>query len=110
MTCIRYGSGTTTRNVYCNLFDITDPLEVQFFPLWSIYGSSHCFGDYNADGKIDFLEIRYDPEAKSTDIFKLTLTTLDMKEFRREEDKYIIFRREYQREDIPRIITIEKNW
>lgn len=110
LTCISYGSGTTTRYVYCNLFDVSRKGEVQFFPLWSMYGSGLCFGDYNADGKIDFLQIRYDPEAKDNDIFRLTFSTIDGKEFRRVEDKYVIFKREYQAESLPKIVPIEEKW
>lgn len=110
LTSIRYGSGTTTRYVYCNLFDVSHKNEIQFFPLWSMYGSSHCFGDYNDDGMIDFLQIRYDPEAKDNDIFRLTFSTIDGQEFKMDEERYIIFRREYQNEGLPKIISIEEKW
>ena len=110
LSSIRYGSGTTTRYVCCNLFDITIKDEIQFFPLWSMYGSSSCFGDYNADGKLDFLQIRYDPKSKDNDIYRLTFSTLDGKGFRIDEDKYIVFKREYQDKGLPKIISIEEKW
>ena len=64
VNAVRYGSGTTTRFIYCNLFDITDKKNIIYYPLSSIYGSGLSFGDYNNDNKIDFLEIRYNKKIK----------------------------------------------
>ena len=110
LTAINWGSGRSTRIVFCHLFDITDMENIEHFSLWSMYGSSHCFGDYNNDGKIDFLQIRYAPEARDNDVFRLTFSTINEKEFKAVEDKFITFRREYQDEGLPKIIPIEENW
>lgn len=110
LTAINWGSGSSTRIVFCHLFDITDKENIQHFPLWSMYGSSHCFGDYNNDGKIDFLQIRYDPEAKDNDVFRLTFSTLTNEKFTKDECKYIIFKRDYVSEGEPKIRPLERNW
>lgn len=75
-----------------------------------MYGSNLCFGDYNNDGNLDFLEIRYDPSSKSTDVYRLTFTTLVDGKFIPVKDKYLVFQREFRNGDLPRITTIEKKW
>lgn len=110
ITGIRYGSGTTTRHVYCILIDLAQSIRVKYFPLWSLYGSKRCFGDFNADGKIDFLEIRYDPHYRNPDIFRLTFSTLEHDVFVKDESKYISFKREFVVDGLPKIIPLEKNW
>ena len=110
LTAINWGSGSSTKIVFCHLFDITDIDNIHYYSLWSMYGSSHCFGDYNNDGNIDFLQIRYAPEAKDNDTFKLNLSTIDEKKFKPVGNKFIIFRREYRNEGLPKIIVTEDNW
>jgi hypothetical protein len=38
-----------------NLYDITDPKNITPYSFTSIFGKSTSFGDYNNDGKIDYL-------------------------------------------------------
>jgi len=110
ITSIAWTSGTGTRNVFCNLFDVTNKEKPIYYPLWSMYGSNLCFGDYNNDGNLDFLEIRYDPSSKNNDIFRATFTTIDGTNFKRIEDKYIVFKREYRDKDLPLIVALENKW
>ena len=58
LTCINTGSGSFATTIICHLFDITNKSDIKYYPLWSKYGSSTCFGDFNNDGKLDFLKIR----------------------------------------------------
>jgi hypothetical protein len=110
LTAINWGSGSSTRIVFCHLFDVTNREEVLHFSLWSMYGSSRCFGDYNADGKIDFLQIRYDQESKDNNFFRMTFSTIEGDQFEEKEDKFIVFKREYQDDDLPKIISVSNKW
>lgn len=111
LTSINNGSGSSTRNVFCNLFDITNLAKIIFHPLWSLYGSKQCFGDFDQDNNLDFLEIRYDHETESNnDNYRITLTSLNKTEFKRKESKFIVFKREYKKEDLPKITVIEDNF
>lgn len=58
LTCINRGSGSFTTTILCNLFDVTNKDSIEYYPLWSKYGSKNCFGDFNHDGVMDFLRIR----------------------------------------------------
>lgn len=111
ITSIAETSGKGTRVVFCQLFDVTDKKNVIHYALWSIYGSHLSFGDYNNDGKLDFLETRYEQNAKDDNTFRLNLKTLsrDKKTFEAVKDKYIIFHQEYT-EGLPKISVIEKHW
>lgn len=81
------------------------------YALWSVYGSHLSFGDYNNDGNLDFLETRYEQNAKDDNTFRLNLKTLsrDRKTFQSFDSKYIIFHQEYT-ENSPKITVIEKKW
>lgn len=59
LTGINTGSGTFTTSIICHLFDVTDKNAIKYYPLWSKYGSSACLGDFNKDGRLDFLKVRY---------------------------------------------------
>ena len=86
LTAINNGSGKSATLVFCFLFDITNPYEVKFFPLWSKYGGTSCFGDFNNDGKLDFLKVK-----EENNQLKMVLMTLDGDEFRKyDNDHYII--------------------
>ncbi len=108
----RFGSGTTTRFIYSNLFDISDKKNILYYPLYSIYGSGLSFGDYNGDKKIDFLEIGYKKDSNSSNDFRLVLKTLDEQKrvFSLVENKYVDFRRLYKNDDSFEIIKLESNW
>ena len=110
LVCIRYGSGSTTRNVYCNLFDTSTNKEVSFIPLWSLYGSGKCFGDFNSDGVIDFLEIRYDANSKDNNTFRVTLATLNDFGEMQKTNSYLTFRREYSDDGTIKVKIIERKW
>lgn len=110
LICIRYGSGSTTKNVYCNLFDVSMKGEVAFLPLWSLYGSGKCFGDFNSDGIIDFLEIRYDANSKDNNIFRVNLLTLNDIGLMQKTNSYLTFRREYSNDGTIQVKVIERSW
>jgi hypothetical protein len=112
LNAIRFGSGTTTRFIYCNLFDITERENISYYPLSSIYGSGLSFGDYNNDNKIDFLEIEYEKNSKTTDMFTLIMKTHDAekKMFYTVENKYINFVRYYKSENNFEIIKSNTKW
>jgi hypothetical protein len=76
-------------DVLCNLFDVTDKLHIMYFPLWSVYGGARCFGDFNHDGKLDFLKIR---RIEGNDFrCKITLITLENEKFQPlDQDKHFI--------------------
>lgn len=67
------GSGTATRKVYHNLFVFRENKFLKYIPLWGIFSDENNFGDFNNDGKLDFLEVRYN---KFDPNYKLTFTTL----------------------------------
>lgn len=110
LTSIAESNGKGTRNVFCQLFNV-DQKDITHYPLWSIYGSKLSFGDYNDDGKLDFLETRYEQNAKDDNTFRVTLKTLsgDKRNFEAVNGKYIIFHQEYT-EGLPKISVIEKHW
>lgn len=111
ITSIAETSGKGTRVVFCQLFDVTDKQNVIHYALWSIYGSHLSFGDYNNDGKLDFLETRYERNPKDDNTFRLTLKTIsrDKKTFESANGNYIIFHQEYT-ENAPKITVVEKHW
>jgi hypothetical protein len=110
ITSIALTSGKGTRVVFCQLFDVTDKKKVIYFPLWSLYGSHLSFGDYNNDGRLDFLETRYEVGAKDDNTFRVVLKTLDDRQcFQTVKAKYIVFHQEYT-DDQPKISVIEKSW
>ena len=112
ITSIANANGRGTLYVFCQLFDITDKKNIIYYPLWSIFGSHLSFGDYNGDGRLDFLEVRNErAHTKDDDTFKLKLKTLnkDQKSFEDVKGKYIIFHQEYV-DNSPKITIIEKHW
>ncbi|MBZ5858571.1 hypothetical protein [Flavihumibacter profundi] len=112
LNAIRYGSGTTTSFVYCNLFDITNKDDINYCLLSSIYGSGLSFGDYNNDNKIDFLEIVREKDSKSADSFTLLMKTYDdtRKNFYLIENKYINFVRHFKSDDSFEILRSDSRW
>ncbi|NJO24540.1 MAG: hypothetical protein HC867_00320 [Bacteroidia bacterium] len=112
LNAIRYGSGTTTRFVYCNLFDITNKDSIIYYPLASIYGSGFSFGDYNNDGRLDFLQIEYDKSSKSVDDFVMKMRTLNESNqvFDLVEGKYITFSRQYRNDNSFVILKTKTDW
>jgi len=112
VTSIAESNGRGTRNVFCELFDVTDPRDVLFYPLWSLYGSRYYFGDYNGDGKLDFLEVRYDrTKLRDDDTFKIQLQTLsgDWKTFTDVDGKYITFHQDFISNSF-KLTTLENHW
>ena len=95
ITAINFGSGTSTRHVFCNLFDITRK-TIKYYSLESIYGSGACFGDFADDGHLDFVRMSYDSIDSNNDRFLLRLYSLDsvLNRFQR-RDRYILFARSY---------------
>jgi len=95
ITAINFGSGTSTRHVFCNLFDITRK-TIKYYSLESIYGSGACFGDFDDDGHLDFVRMSYDSIDSNNDRFLLRLYSLDsvLNRFQR-RDRYILFARSY---------------
>ncbi len=73
ITAINKGSGLSASTIVMNLFDITNPSVILYYPLWSIYGNPSCFGDYNKDGVLDFLQVR---STGKNSIFKIEFTSL----------------------------------
>lgn len=102
LTCTNTGSGSSSSSVICNLFDVTNKSAIQYYPLWSKYGSQFCFGDFNKDGKLDFLQSRIQGE---NDVLKITLLTLKADKFKPEAGKYIVVK---QTETSLKII--ERHW
>ncbi|MBK8390831.1 MAG: hypothetical protein IPL23_16775 [Saprospiraceae bacterium] len=80
-------SGTASRRVFNNLF-LLNSNGIKYFPLTSIYGSERNFGDFNSDGKLDYLETSYN---QFDPIYKTVFTSLDNYEFKKDQNKYIIF-------------------
>ena len=107
ITSINNGSGTSTRYVYCHLFDVSDLDSITYFPLWSIYGSYACFGDFNQDGFLDFLRIRNESNM-GDGYFRATLSTLYRDSFRIDSSHYIIFNRRYDSHWNP-VLTVVDN-
>jgi hypothetical protein len=101
LTAINNGSGKSTTLVFCLLFDITNHQEVKFFPLWSKYGGTSCFGDFNNDGKLDFLKAK-----EENNQLKIILMTLDGEEFRKYDDKHYIIAKKSK----SGVRIIKKNW
>lgn len=87
LTCTNTGSGSSTSSVICNLFDLTNLRAIKYYPLWSKYGSKFSFGDFNKDGKLDFLQSRIQGE---NEVLRISLLTLNAGKFKNEVDKYII--------------------
>lgn len=74
ITGINSGSGSFTTTIVCHLFDVTNPKSVKYYPLWSKYGGTSCFGDFNTDNQLDFLKVR-NYKGSQTNL-KVTLMTL----------------------------------
>ena len=85
LTCTNTGSGSSSSSVICNLFDVTNKGAIRYYPLWSKYGSQFSFGDYNKDGKLDFLQSRIQG---TNDVLRITLLTLKADKFKPEGDKF----------------------
>jgi hypothetical protein len=68
------GSGNATRKMFHNCFIINENKFLKFVPLWGVYSNEECFGDFNNDGKLDFLEIRYN---EFDPFYKLSLYTMN---------------------------------
>ena len=111
LTSIAVSNGRGTRDVFCQLFDITDKSNVVHYPLWSVYGSSLSFGDYNGDGKVDFLEVRNENDEKNDNIFKMQFKTIDSKNlnFKNIKGKYIIFKREFSK-NMAKTTIVKNHW
>lgn len=75
ITSIAESNGKGTRDVFLQLFDVSRNQPITH-PLWSIYASHLSFGDYNNDGRLDFLETRYERKANDDDTFRTTFKTL----------------------------------
>jgi hypothetical protein len=86
LTCIGNVSGTGTRRVFCNLFNITSTKSIKFYPLYALYGSFLNFNDFNSDGILDFLQTRYD---KYDPNYIMTFTSLKGNSFVVDTTKYI---------------------
>lgn len=77
VTGINSGSGDYTTSVICNLFDIANHKKIIYYPLWSKYGGTSCFGDFNNNGKLDFLKVRNYQGSRSTYIVTIMELTND---------------------------------
>ncbi len=102
LTCINTGSGSSTSAVMCNLFDVTNKSAIKYYPLWSKYGSQFCFGDFNKDGELDFLQSRIQGE---NDVLRITLLTLKSSKFKPVAGKYIVVKKTETS-----LKTIERHW
>lgn len=98
-------SGSATRRVFNNLFKINGD-RISYFAFSSIYGSENNFGDFNDDGKLDYLETSYD---KFDPNYKTVFTTLINDQFIKDETKYIKFIKIIEGNKIKAKIT-EKRW
>ena len=110
---IKKASGAATSCVIFHLFDITDSRKVHYYPLWSFYGSVLCFSDFNKDNKLDFLEIRDNWRQTGSDTFKATIATLNNINSRfvsSEKNKFITFKRTYNKNSDMQIAILEKKW
>jgi hypothetical protein len=105
LTCINNGSGSSTTSVVCNLFDITDRKSIKYYPLWSKYGSSACFGDFNKDGILDFLKIRYFNGKR--DNLRIDLTSLQKDSFIVPKDKNFFLILKLDNDSVK---ILKKNW
>lgn len=85
LTAINNGSGKSSTFVFCFLFDITDYNAIISYPLWSKYGGTSCFGDFNNDGKLDFLKVR-----EKNDQLNMSIMMLDGDKFREYDDMHYI--------------------
>lgn len=72
------GSGGYSSMLTINLFDITDPMKIQYFPLWSKYGGSFCLGDFDHSGTLKFLRAR---EYGNRNQLRISLLELKGKQF-----------------------------
>ncbi len=107
ITSINDGSGLTSSKVICNLFDITKTSSIKYYSLWSMFGGEQCFGDFNKDGKLDFLKIQNWVDGKKYRSI-ISVMSLINGSFQAEKGSrhYIIF--EYNKEFKPRLLV--KNW
>ncbi len=95
---IKAGSGEVTTYIIFHLFDITNLKKIEYYPLWSKYGSISCFGDFNHDGKLDFLRIRDNWKETGKNTYKANLETLDtykLKFISNTPNEFIIFEKTY---------------
>lgn len=103
LTCINNGSGSSTSDVICNLFDVTYSKKITYYPLWSKYGSASSFGDFNNDGHLDFLQSRIQGHNY---LLKLTLLSLkNGKFFPYNRSYYILIKKNNQNLEI-----VKKCW
>lgn len=86
LTCVGNVSGNATRRVFCNLFNITSEKSIKFYPLYALCGSSLNFNDFNSDGNLDFLQIRYN---KFDPNYIITFTSLKGNSFIEDTTKFI---------------------
>lgn len=64
---------------------------IKYVALWGVFSNDQNFGDFNNDGKLDFLEVRYN---KFDPHYKLTMKSLSKDYvFETIKDKYIDFKR-----------------
>lgn len=103
ITGINNGNNYSALNVFCMLFDVTDINCVKFYPLWSKYGGVSCFGDFNNDGKLDFLKVR---SGNKKNHLKITLMTLSGEDFNDFDDKHYIIAERVNNG----IKIVKKNW
>lgn len=107
---IRLGSGTATSLIIFHLFDITNLNSIKYYPLWSMYGSTSCFADFNHDGKLDFLNIRDNWKSTGSNTFKATISKIDeTSKLNPDEGKYAIFKKTYDKNDDITITVLEKH-
>lgn len=103
-----------------NVFDITDPDNVQAYSFASIFGEVSTFGDFNHDGKIDFVRTVPKPaselneeQQKNPESYCLTTvyTLLDGKihQLKKEGSAYYIFM-ETADEAISSFNVVESDW
>jgi hypothetical protein len=104
LTCINTGSGSSTTSVICNLFDITDINSIKYYPLWAKFGSSTFFGDFDKDGKLDFIQSRY-YNGKKDLIFLKILSLSDGQFLDKSEGHFIIIKVSGQKSEV-----VKKHW
>lgn len=110
---IKAASGIATSYLIFHLFDITNKKDILYFPAWSIYGSKSCFADFDKDGKLDFLTIRNNSKNTDSETYKVTLASIDYTGLRfksRNNYKYIIFRKTYNKKNDMVITVLKKKW
>lgn len=107
LECINNGSRTSF--ILIHLFKINKD-KIEYYPLWSRYGSIKCLGDFNNDGVLDFLKIRNNEKHTGEDTFKANLMSLDSLKNRFEDypkSKEWYFKRIYTKENSIKIEIIK---